>query len=59
MLYTICAYGGSPDRQDQKGNTPLHKAAQYGPLRAVMTLMGFRANHKLRNNAGTYSILIK
>ena len=52
ILFTLLSYGAGPQRQDQKGNTALHKAAQYGPLRAVLMLMGFRADPHTRNNLG-------
>ena len=50
ILFTLLSYGAGVDRQDQKGNTPLHKAAQYGPLRTVLLLMGFKADVNIRNN---------
>ena len=52
ILHTILSYGGSPDRQQQNGNTPLHTAAQYGPLRALFILMGFKANPNIPNKKG-------
>ena len=50
ILFTMLSYGAGAERQDQHGNTALHKAAQYGPLRAVLLLMGFRADPHVRNN---------
>ena len=50
ILFTLLSYGAGSQRQDQKGNTALHKAAQYGPLRAVLMLMGFRGDPHTRNN---------
>jgi len=52
ILMTMLSYGASPNRQQQDGNSPLHRAAQYGPLRALLMLMGFQADTKVRNKWG-------
>ena len=53
MLRLMCSYSTVPDQpQELDGQTPLHLAAKFGPLQAVITLMGFRAKHKQKDKRG-------
>lgn len=52
ILYKILSYGGGVDNQDQYGQTPLHIACRLGTMRAVLTVLGFKADVKLRTKTG-------
>jgi len=47
IIHKILLYGGYPNVQDQQGATPLHIAVRYGHLRAVLLILGFKANHQI------------
>eukprot|EP00977_Amphora_coffeiformis_P018505 scaffold6555_cov182-Amphora_coffeaeformis.AAC.5 len=49
----VCEFGANVDLQDEKGNTPLHRAAKYGSLCAARCLiLGGGANPTLADIAG-------
>jgi len=52
ILTAICSYNGYVDAQDQEGQSALHLACQLGPLSAVKTLLGFKADYMLKTKAG-------
>ena len=53
ILLLMCSYDAVPDQpQEMDGQTPLHLAAKFGPLKAVITLMGFKARHNTKDKRG-------
>ena len=52
MLSHLMSYGGFVDIQDSRGLTPLHIACKMGPTKAVIILLGFKAQHHLLTKAG-------
>ena len=52
MLSHLMSYGGFVDIQDSRGFTPLHIACKMGPTKAVIILLGFKAQHHLLTKAG-------
>jgi hypothetical protein len=53
MLSVLCSFSTVPDKQQElDGSTPLHLAAKFGPTRAAITLMGFKAKHNITNANG-------
>ena len=52
MLSHLMSYGGFVDIQDSRGLTPLHIACKMGPTKAVILLLGFKAQHHLLTKAG-------
>lgn len=61
IIHKILLYGGYPNVQDQHGCTPLHIAARYGHLRAVLLILGFKANHQVIdvNGETPYDVAMK
>jgi hypothetical protein len=50
LIRLLCGYGANPDTTQVSNNsTPLHLACRYGPIHAVILLLGFQANPLLRN----------
>ena len=56
LLHKILSYGGFVNVQDQAGNTALHMAVARNHLRAVLLLMGFKANPHLKNEYGESAV---
>lgn len=53
ILRHLLEYNAYPDcLQKTDGCTALHMAARLGPTRAVLILLGFKADHTVRNRAG-------
>jgi hypothetical protein len=53
LLRHLLTYNAYPDNlQKTDGCTPLHIAARLGPVKAVMMLLGFKADYKIKNRAG-------
>lgn len=62
MLSVLCSFSTVPDKQQElDGSTPLHLAAKFGPTKAAITLMGFKAKHDIINTNGetAYDIAIR
>jgi hypothetical protein len=49
ILHLLLSYGASVDGAMNDGNTALHIAARLGPISAVREVLGFKANHYLKN----------
>lgn len=52
ILHLLLSYGASVDGAMNDGNTALHIAARLGPISSVRVILGFKANHYLRNKDG-------
>lgn len=58
LLFLLLSYGGCPDVQDAKGWTPLHWSCKMGGLQCILTILGFKANTRLRTNDGETAIMV-
>ena len=59
ILRHLLKWNAYPDNlQKTEGNTALHIAARLGPVKAVVILLGFNADHTIRNRNGLTPIEI-